>query len=71
MTRTGVPAVGATVLVEGQAVGRITSAVRSIVLGKPIALGYVRREHFAPGTPVTVQDGDLIPAHVAALPFSP
>ena len=66
-----VPAVGATVLVEGQAVGRITSAVRSIVLGKPIALGYVRREHFAPGTPVTVQDGDLTPAHVAALPFSP
>jgi len=67
-----VPAAGATVLVEGQEIGRVTSAVRSIALGKPIALGYIRREHFAPGTGVTVQDGNTpIPAQVAGLPFSP
>jgi folate-binding protein YgfZ len=65
-----VPASGAEVVADGKEVGRITSAVRSVALGRPIALGYVRREHFEPGTPVGVRDGDvLIPARVAALPF--
>ena len=65
-----VPAAGATVLADGKEVGHVTSAVRSFALGKPIALGYVRREHFAPGSAVQVQDGGaLIPAHVVALPF--
>ena len=51
-------------------VGRVTSAVRSIALGRPIALGYVRREHFEPGTAVTVVDGaGEQPARIAALPF--
>ena len=39
---------------RGRGVGSVTSAVRSIALGRPIALGYVRREHFEPGTAVTV-----------------
>ncbi|HET8577491.1 MAG TPA: aminomethyltransferase family protein [Methylomirabilota bacterium] len=65
-----VPPSGAAVVAEGKEVGRITSAVRSIALDKPIALGYVRREHFAPGSAVGVQTGDaLIPARVAELPF--
>ncbi len=65
-----VPASGAKVVADGKEVGRITSAVRSIALEKPIALGYVRREHFAPGTDVVVQDGDtVIPARLAELPF--
>ena len=65
-----VPEPGARVTAEGKDVGRITSAVRSIALGRPIALGYVRREHFAPGTAVTVVDGaGEQPARVAALPF--
>ena len=65
-----VPALPARVVAEGKDVGRITSAARSIALDKPIALGYVRREHFAPGTDVAVED-DLgsIPARVAELPF--
>jgi aminomethyltransferase len=51
-------------------VGRVTSAARSIALGRPIALGYVRREHFEPGTAVTVADGAGVqPARVTALPF--
>jgi glycine cleavage system aminomethyltransferase T len=37
--------VGARVLAAGTEVGKVTSAVRSIALGRPIALGYVRREH--------------------------
>ncbi len=65
-----VPAAGARVVAEGKDVGRITSAVQSIALGKPIALGYVRREHFAPSSAVEVHDGDaVIPARVAELPF--
>ncbi len=65
-----VPASGAKVVADEKEVGRITSAVRSITLERPIALGYVRREHFAPGTDVTVQDGDAaIPARLAELPF--
>ena len=65
-----VPDPGARVTVEGKDVGRVTSAVHSIALGRPIALGYVRREHFDPGSAVTVVDaaGEQ-PARVAALPF--
>jgi len=65
-----VPASGAKVLAEAKEIGWITSAVRSIALGQPIALGYLRREHFAPGAAVTIQDdGTSIPARVAELPF--
>ena len=65
-----VPEVGARVVVDGAEVGRVTSAARSIALGRPIALGYVRREHFAPGTAVTIADaaGEQ-PARVSGLPF--
>ncbi len=65
-----VPAHGASVLAEGKEIGRVTSAVLSLALGVPIALGYVRREQLEPGTPVAVLDGDVsLPARVAALPF--
>lgn len=65
-----VPAAGAAIVAGGGEVGRVTSAVRSFALGRPIALGYVRREHFAPGSAVQVQDGGgAIPARVVELPF--
>ena len=66
----GVPESGARVTAEGKDIGRVTSAVRSIALDRPIALGYVRREHFEPGSAVTVADaaGEQ-PARVVALPF--
>ena len=65
-----VPDAGARVTVEGKDVGRVTSAVRSIALGCPLALAYVRREHFEPGSRVSVVDGaGEQPARVAALPF--
>ena len=48
----------------------VAAGVRSIALGAPIALGYLRREQFAPGTAVTVEDQNgPIPARVAELPF--
>jgi folate-binding protein YgfZ len=66
----GVPAPGAKVVAEGKEIGRVTSAVRSPALGRPIALGYVRREHFEPGSVVGVDDGaGATPARVVALPF--
>jgi aminomethyltransferase len=65
-----VPTPGARVVAEGKDIGRITSAVRSPALGRPIALGHVRREHFEPGSPVDVEDGGaVVHARVAALPF--
>jgi folate-binding protein YgfZ len=64
------PAPGAPVQVDGKDVGRITSAVVSPALGRGIALGYLRREHWEPGTRVEVAgDGEPLPAEVAALPF--
>ena len=65
-----VPAPGDAILAEDKEVGRVTSAARSIALGKPIALGYVRREHFEPGSAVLVKSGaSLASARVSDLPF--
>jgi aminomethyltransferase len=65
-----VPAHGDTITAGDNEIGRVTSAVRSIALGKPVALGYVRRDHFEPGSAVTVvAGGGPLPARVAELPF--
>jgi folate-binding protein YgfZ len=65
-----VPKAGALILAEEREVGRVTSAVRSLALGRPIALGFVRREHLEPGTPLAVRDGDaLLAARVTTPPF--
>jgi len=53
---------GAVVRAEGREVGRVTTAAVSPRLG-PLALGYVHRSHFAPGTAVEV---DGAPATVVA-----
>ncbi|MEJ5252597.1 MAG: aminomethyltransferase family protein [Armatimonadota bacterium] len=51
-------------------VGWVTSAVRSLALGMPIALGYLRNEYIAPGTVVTIrQEPSPVPAEVTTLPF--
>ena len=65
-----VPASGAVVVAGEREVGRVTSAVRSLGLGAPIALGYVRREHLEPGSEVAVRlDDVLVPARVTPPPF--
>jgi folate-binding protein YgfZ len=56
---------GSTVTSEGKEVGRITTAGVSPRLG-PIAMGYVHRSRFEPGTHVEV---DGAPAAVVRLPF--
>jgi folate-binding protein YgfZ len=66
-----VPAPGAEVAADGGAVGRVTSAVRSLGLGRPIALAFVRRQHARPDTVVSVRVGErTIAARVSGLPFT-
>ena len=65
-----VPAHGDAITAGNKEIGRVTSAVRSIALGKVIALGYVRREHFEPGSAVTVVVAEKpVLARVVELPF--
>jgi folate-binding protein YgfZ len=64
--RLGAPASsGATITADGGEVGRVTTAGVSERYG-PIAMGYVRRTHFAPGTAVLVAGA---PATVEELPL--
>lgn len=65
-----VPRSGAVIAQDDRQVGRVTSAVNSFALNRPIALAFIRREHLEPGTLVTVRDNDLmLTARVTALPF--
>jgi tRNA-modifying protein YgfZ len=61
-----VPAAGTPVVVGDRTVGRVTSAVWSPALGRPIALAIVHRDHTDVGTVVSVAGAK---AMVAALPF--
>ena len=66
-----VPAQGAEVLVDGAAIGKVTSATWSFGLARPIALAFVRRQHAEPGTRVSVRlAGTTMAATVSALPFA-
>lgn len=60
----------AKLMAEGRQVGWVSSAVHSIALDRPIALGFVRRPHHEPGTQLVVQSGNQpMAATVHALPF--
>src|SRR5262249_20654577 len=64
------PEPGATIVSPQREVGWITSAVCSPARQQNIALGYVRREVLAPGTPLEVHSQDsTLNATVAELPF--
>lgn len=61
---------GATLLVDGQPVGHITSGIPSPTLSHPIAMGYIGTAHSAPGTAVDVGvRGKALPFTVVELPF--
>ncbi|MFQ5926571.1 MAG: aminomethyltransferase family protein [Terriglobia bacterium] len=62
-----VPAAGTKLLANGKEVGEITTAVHSPTLGRVLALGYVRRGHFTPGTRLEIPPASI--AEVASLPF--
>lgn len=65
----GVPDVDQPVLLEGRQVGRLTSAVRSVALERPIGLAMLHRDAAAADTVVSLTDGT--PATVGTLPFVP
>ena len=67
-----VPPVGAAIRSGERTAGTVTSAVRSPTLGRAIALGYVRREFWEPGTKLHIAAGEQsLGAEVASLPFIP
>jgi len=66
-----IPPPGAEVRMGPDTVGRVTSATWSFGLDAPIALAFIRRQHAAAGTIVSVQAGDRpLGAVVSALPFA-
>lgn len=61
---------GAKICCGEKEVGRVTSAVYSPALKRPIALGYVARDSWESGTRLTVHSGSAtLPAVVSTLPF--
>ncbi len=67
-----VPRGGDRIFAGERDVGRLTSAVLSPALGRPIALGYVHRDFVEEGTELGVLRGDSrLRAVVATLPFVP
>jgi aminomethyltransferase len=51
-------------------IGTITSCRVSPAIDAPIALGYLRKDYFKPGTPLLIRDGvKSVPAMVSTLPF--
>jgi folate-binding protein YgfZ len=62
-----VPSPGAVVKRVEQEIGRVTSAVRSEALDRPIALAYLQRDFLEPGTAVSVDGANAV---VTALPFA-
>ena len=56
---------------DGKEAGHLTTVARAFGLGRPAALGFVRREHWEPGTELRVQHGHAVAlARVAALPLA-
>ncbi len=67
---TTIPARGAPIHLGDRTVGHVTSAVRSPALGRVIALAYLRRECWEPGTRLHVVVPDVaVEATVTTLPF--
>jgi folate-binding protein YgfZ len=66
-----VPSPGDAILADGQEVGKVTSATWSLGHKRPLALGFVRRQHADPGTPVVIRgQARQWRAAVTALPGS-
>jgi len=65
------PAPGSPLLRDGKDVGQLTSVGHAFGAGTLAALGFVRREHWEPGTELAVGDGHAATvARVAAWPLA-
>ncbi len=61
---------GDAIIAGDHEVGRITSSIASLALNRPIALGYIHKDFWSPGTGLTVRHGvNSIAATVNQLPF--
>jgi folate-binding protein YgfZ len=61
---------GDAVQADGKEIGRITSSVISPRLKRPVALAYLNKDYWTPGTALSIaRHGATIPATVTALPF--
>lgn len=66
------PREGAELYIDERKVGRLTTVLRSLRLGRPIALGYLRREFQEPGVEISaLSDERRWRCRVAKLPFVP
>jgi glycine cleavage system T protein len=64
------PQVGDVIVSPEREVGWVTSTTFSPALQQPIAMGYIRREAYAPGTALTIQSASTtIAGEVVELPF--
>lgn len=65
------PPSGAPLVRDGKEVGQLTTVARAYGLGKPAALGFVRRECWEPGTELAVRHGHAVTiARVAPWPLA-
>ena len=70
-TLAGVPAAGDRIKAGEREIGTVTSAVRSVALERPIAMGYVQRDFAEPNTELSVVSyGTSLHAIVVPLPFT-
>ena len=61
---------GDAIIAAGHEVGKITSSVSSFALNRPIALGYVSKDFWSPGTGLSVRrENGSIAATVVVVPF--
>ncbi|MBI3011089.1 MAG: aminomethyl transferase family protein [Candidatus Omnitrophica bacterium] len=67
-----VPETGDPMMRGGELLGHVTSACRSPALRRPIAMGYVKRGAYEPGTAVEILHGtDRLRATITTRPFIP
>jgi tRNA-modifying protein YgfZ len=64
-----IPPPGASVTVDGKAVGELTSVAESLGRRAPVALAYVRRAVEPPADAVVAWDGGSAPARIEVLPL--
>ena len=55
-----VPPPGASLVRDGKDAGHLTTVAQSFGLERPAALGFVRREHWEPGTELAVRHGHAV-----------
>jgi folate-binding protein YgfZ len=65
-----VPPVGAALVADDREVGRLTTVVQAFGIGRPAALGLVRREHWDAGSELAVAGSDATTARVADWPLA-